>query len=154
MVLALTPLARPPLTLAASYSRACAALWFLPPLTLAASHSRACAALWFLPPLTLVASHSHACSALWFLFNSFMSPLPWADHVNASTTPNASRSHTGHHHAIGHGALDFWERDTLHCRGQLQTCSWDNVRAARPAGRPPDAAVAVQHTLGPCVAPF
>ena len=55
-------------------------------------------------------------AALWFLFNSFASPLPWAD------TPNMTAANQ-----TGRGALDFWEVATLHCRGELSSCSWLNV---------------------------
>jgi len=47
--------------------------------------------------------------ALWYLFRSMAYPLPWAEQYG--------------------GALEFWEEDTLHCRGAHAnaTCSWSHA---------------------------
>ena len=65
--------------------------------------------------------------AIWFLINSFRSPLPWADEpasLNASTSNGSDSNVT---RTAASAALRYFEVDSLHCRGERDTCSWADI---------------------------
>ena len=68
--------------------------------------------------------------ALFYLFNSFQSPLPWADRADNTSQPlngGGSSSAAAHPQASELGALHFFEVHALRCRANRDTCDWEGV---------------------------